>query len=244
MLDRGFNKGIGGFVTGAASVVWGLGRLMRDAKLRGLAVLPLGLAILIYVAIATGTVFLTPWLLGGLKPDDGWVWVWWFGVIVATLGLLVVAALLFTAIVELVGGPFYDKMATHLLDEQGIAWKDTTFLAGAIPDLVRALVLAVPALVCWALSFIPFVGFFFVAIGVLLVWFGLGAAAINPALQMTGHAPPQRNRWLLKYLWTTLGVGAVVAGSLFIPLFGMVSIPSAVIGATQLYIKTGDREPL
>lgn len=245
IIDRGFKTGIGGFLAGAASVFWGLRRMMQDSELRGLAVIPFGLTLLVYAGLLTAVFFVTPWLFEGLKPEGGYqLWLWWSAVVIAVIAMLALAAILFTAVVELVGGPFYDKMAVRLLDEQGIGWSDPGFVKGAVPDLLRSLVLAVPAFVCWALGFIPAIGLFFWAIGMLIAWFGLGASAINPALQMTGHQPGQRNRWFLRYLSTTLGVGAVIAASLFIPLLGIISIPAAVIGSTQLYLKTGDRTPM
>ncbi len=244
IVDRGFRRGLSGFFVGGGAVFWGLRRMLADGKLRGLAVIPLILTTLVYSLLSGGIIFLTPHLLERFKPDDWMVYLWWLMVVVLVLGLLALAAILFTAIVELVGGPFYDKMAAYMLDEVGIAWTDPGFVKGAVPDLVRGLVLAIPAALCWGLSLIPVVGVPFWVLGLLLAWFGLGSGALNPSLLMTGHTGAQRVKWFSRYLWITLGTGAVISLAMFVPFLGLVAIPSAVVGASRLYAKTEDRTPL
>ncbi|MEQ8273178.1 MAG: EI24 domain-containing protein [Deltaproteobacteria bacterium] len=244
LVDRGFRRGISGFFVGGGAVFWGLKRILGDSKLRGLAVIPLGLTTLVYTVLTGGIIYFTPRLLERFKPDDWMVYLWWLSVVILVLGLLALAAVLFTAIVELVGGPFYDKMAAYMLDEEHIAWKDPGFVKGAVPDLVRGLVLAVPAVVCWGLSLIPVVGIAFWIVGLLIAWFGLGSSALNSALLMTGHSGGQRVKWFLRYLWITLGTGAVISLSMFVPFLGLIAIPSAVVGASRLYAKTEDRTPV
>lgn len=244
IVERGFTRGLLGFFTGAACVFWGLRRLIGEPKLRSLAAVPLVLTAVVYALMGTGIVMLTPRVLARFRPEDWLVYLWWIVVVVVVVGLLALGAILFTAIVELIGGPFYDKMAAHQLGEHGISVQDPGFVAGAVPDLVRGLLLAVPAAVCWGIGLIPVIGVPFWVLGVVLAWFGLGSAAMNPSLLMTGHEAIPRTKWFLRYLPTTLGMGAVIALSMFIPFLGLVTIPSGVIGAAQLYATTANRDPL
>jgi uncharacterized protein involved in cysteine biosynthesis len=240
LVNGGLKRGLGGFVVGAYSVFWGLSRILRDKSLRKLATVPLLLTILLYgVMLALMFVFADDLLEKLWQRPEGWlVIVWWIVLalsLVATIGVLV---LLFAAIAEAVGGPFYDKMAVRVLSDHSISGREPGFIAGTVPDLFRSLLFLLPAGVCWLIGLIPVVGIPFVALGAVIAWIGFASAAINPALMVTGHTLGDRMRFVFRFFLSMAGIGAVVSLAMLVPFLGLAAIPASIVGATELYANT------
>jgi uncharacterized protein involved in cysteine biosynthesis len=221
-------------------VFWGLSRILRDRELRRLAVIPLLLTSILYAAMLALTVGFADDLLGRFwQRPEGWlVLLWWIVLlvsIVATLGMFV---LLFSVIVEAIGGPFFDKMAMRVLSDHSIPARDPGFFEGAIPNLFRSLLFLVPAAVCWLIGLIPGIGLPFVAVGALIAWIGFASAAINPALMVTGHTLGQRMRFVFRFFMAMAGLGAVVSFAMLVPFIGLAAIPASIVGATELFANT------
>ncbi|CAN0592244.1 unnamed protein product, partial [Laminaria digitata] len=137
---------IAGFFTGVGSVVWGLSRILGNARLRKLAVVPLLLTAALYFVLMALTVWKGPdvmqWVWGTLNLSREVWWqavLFWVLAVIGVVGLLVLLVLLFTTIAEAVGGPFYDKMAMQVLDEHGIGTREPGLIEGTVPDLIRSL---------------------------------------------------------------------------------------------------------
>lgn len=245
LIRRGLKPGLGGLFTGVGAVLWGLGRVLSDARLRRLALVPLFLTAVLYLVLLALTVWQGPavvdWIWGSLDwGREAW-WqaiLFWAAVVAGVLGLLVLLVLLFSSVAEAVGGPFYDRMASHVLGAHGIATREPGLIEGTVPDLIRSLLFMAPAAVCWLLGFIPVVGVAFWVIGGVVVWLGFASAAANPALSVTGNGLGARVSFVFRFFFTMLGVGGVVACAMLVPLLGLVAIPASIIGVTELYARS------
>lgn len=247
----GTQRGLKGLFSGALSVLWGFQKILRDPRLRTLAVIPLALTAATYLLMLGLTVYFSGEVLDLIwqKPSSAWlVWLWYVVMVVMITGAIAIFALLFNTVAELVGGPFFDKMALHVLETHGLPGTEPGLIEGTVPDLVRSLMFLLPALSCALLGLIPGVGVFFVVVGTAIGWIGLGSTAINPVLTLTRHNLSDRLQYTKKNAPTLLGMGAVIAGVLLIPLFGVVVIPAGTVGASELFSrarvaeKSGDPE--
>jgi len=240
ILDKGMRRGPLGFFSGVWAVPWGLGRILRDAKLKQLLVVPLLLTSVVYVIGAYLLIRYAPGVMDWLwhRPDGGWLEALWILALIALYVLAtVIAFLLFATVAEAVGGPFYDKMVKHVLASHGIASTEPSFWAGTIPDLVRSLVFLAFVLGCALLGLIPVIGVVFVVIGSILGWLGLAASATNSVLAMTGHSGGRRLGYLFSHFFPMLGLGAVMGLGMLVPGLAVVVIPAGLVGATELYAR-------
>jgi|GEM_PF-2094752 len=244
-VRRGLKPGIAGFFTGVGSVVWGLSRILGNARLRKLAVVPLLLTAALYFVLMALTVWKGPdvmqWVWGTLNLSREIWWqaaLFWVLAVIGVVGLLVLLVLLFTTIAEAVGGPFYDKMAMQVLDEHGIGTREPGLIEGTVPDLIRSLLFLIPAALCWVLGLIPVVGVAFWVLGGVVVWLGFASAAINPALIVTGSGLGARVGFVFRFFFTFLGIGGVVAVSMLVPIVGLITIPGSIVGASELFART------
>lgn len=233
-------RGATAFFVGVGTVLSGFGRIVRDRRLRGLAVTPVAITMVCYLLVAVTAGVFTPDLLDSIwaRPADGWmVWVWYVLVPIIFLALLVVVSLVFVSLAGVVAGPFYEKMVTVVLAEHGRTAEDVGLVKGTGYELVRAVVYVVPAVVCTLIGLVPGIGLPFVVAGTAIGWVGLASTALNPALIATGAPLGEQLRYPWRSMAAMLGVGAVVGLSLMVPLLGLISIPSAVVGTTDLYAK-------
>lgn len=236
--DRPLPAGATGVVLGFRAVVSGTNRVLTDRALRKLAIVPIIITVLLYLVLFGASIFYVDDLLDLLwaKPTEGWtVFVWYAAWAASLLAAMLVLFLLFATLVEAIGGPFYDKMVMHILKQNGIPCHEPGWIMGTVPDLFRALLLLGLTLVCSVLGIIPIIGLPFSIMGVLLVWFSLALGAINPVLLVTGRNLGSRFTYATRSFGTTMGVGATIALSLFVPLLGLISIPGAVVGVADLY---------
>lgn len=234
-------RGIGGFISGVASVPRGIGRVLSDAPLRKLALIPLLITAVLYVAAIVALVWWGADLLDWAwpKPSEGWLkWLWYVVLPLGVLLIVVVFALLFSTVAEAVGGPFYDKMAIRVLEGEGIPAKDPGLLGGTIPDILRSLLFVAAAVGFGVLSFIPVVGIPCAVVGTAIAWVGLAAAAVNPALLVTGYGIGGRLRFFLRSLGALAGMGLAIGVVLMVPLAGLIAIPGSVVGASALYARS------
>lgn len=245
LIRRGLQPGLSGVFVGAGAVVWGLIRILQDVQLRRLAVIPLVLTGVLYVAVTVALMLYAPDLAAWIWDSQAWTrehwWqagVYWLIVLIAVGAVFVVLLLLFTTVVEIIGGPFFDKMAVRILDGHHIESHEPGFIEGTIPDVIRSLLFVIPAGVCALLGFVPLVGIAFWGAGSIIAWLGLASAAFNPALLVTGYKLGGRVRFVFAHFFVSLGLGAVVGLSFLVPLLGLVSIPSALVGASELYARS------
>ncbi len=219
----------------------GARRIISDVELRRLAAVPLAIATVLYLAFASTIIYFSADILQLVwkRPDHGWlVAVWWILIPVVIVSLIIAMGLLFSTIVEVIGGPFFDRMAIRILEDHGIRAIDPGFVRGSLPDLLRSLIFLSTATTLWLLGLLPAVGLPFAALGMLVSNLGLASSAINPALTVTGVGVRARLRFAFDSFMAMAGMGTVIGFSLMVPLAGLVSIPCAVVGASELYART------
>ncbi len=245
LMKGGYKPGVFGVFRGAGAVLWGAGRLLKDGKLRSLAVVPVLLTAVLYILVMGLGFFFGPKVVDSLWNSQQWSHEGWLGaigywlvVVIALAAMMVLLILLFSTIAEAVGGPFYDKLAVRILDAHGIANQEPGFIEGMVPDLIRSLVFLGGVIVLAVFGWIPVVGVPFFVASAGLAWLGLAASAVNPALLVTGVKMGGRIRFVFRYFFTSLGMGAVIGLSLMVPFLGLVVIPSAIVGASELFATT------
>ena len=236
-------SGVRGFFVGVGAVLKGLSRLIREKSLRGLAITPLLISVVVYGLALVFAGFYVDDLVAELwtKPESGYMlYVWYVLVPVVYLALVVVLALMFVSFAGVVSGPFYEKMVTQVLASHGIESADPGIIKGSVYEISRSLVFVVPAVLCAMLGLIPVLGIPFIVVGTLIGWVGLASMAMNPTLVATKHSLRQQVRYPVQSLAVMLGIGTVLGVSLMVPVLGLVVLPAAVIGAADLY---GGRAP-
>lgn len=229
---------MGGFLRGARDVGAGFGVLLRERKQRRRAIVPVLLTIVVYAGALAGVLWgAEPALqLVWQEPSVGWTWErvgwiaarWGLG-----LGLFVGLCFLFTAVLEIVAGPFFDRMAQVELERRGVPRGDPGLWDGTVLEAVRAVVMALPLIGFAVLALIPVVTVFAGALGAAWGWFALGAGAANPSLVQTGRPMRARLAFARANAGWVLGLGAVVGLCLLIPVLGWFALPAAVIGAAR-----------
>lgn len=231
--------GVRGFFGGAQAVFVGLGRLIRQKDLRKLAVTPLLITVVTYLVVVVCAAFFTDDLLDAVwqKPTDWLVYIWYAVVPIIFIAVLAALVLLFVSIAGVISGPFYEAMVTRILKEHSISVKDAGLVKGAVYEISRSMVFLVPTLVCAVIGLIPVVGIPFVIVGTTIGWLGLASMAVNPALVATGNGMGDQISFVFKSVMPMIGVGMILGLSLLVPVLGLLSIPSAVIGVTELYAK-------
>ena len=227
-----------GFFAGVTAVFSGLRLILGDSSLRKLTIIPIVLTGVLYGLFVVSLVTFSDDLLGWLwaPPDSSWlIWLWRLAWVAGMLTLFLIAALLFSTVGEAVGGPFYEQMAIRILSRHGVSVAPAGFVDGTILDVLRSLIFVIPAAFFAILGLIPGLGLPFALLAAGLAWLGFGSGAVNPALLVTGHRFGARLSYVRQHYSTVLGLGAVVAVSLAIPLLPLLSIPCSIAGATDLY---------
>ena len=227
-----------GFMAGVRAVLIGATMVLTDPEIRKLTAIPIALTALLYALLIAGVLTFSDEVLGSLwaRPDSAWlIPVWYVALVAGILALFLIAALLFSTVGEAVGGPFYERIATRILERYGHPVEQPGFVDGTILDIVRSLMFVVPAGFFALLGALPAVGLPFAVLGGTLAWLGFGATAMNPALLVTGHRFGARLSYVRRHFFTILGLGGVVAFSMAVPFLPLLSIPCSIAGAADLY---------
>lgn len=238
---RTLGSGLGGFASGVGAVFAGLSRLLRESRMRRLALVPMAMSVVAYLGAIVSLAIFSDDILGlaWAQPAEGWLlYAWYVLVPIVFLAATVVLLLLFLTVANLVAGPFWEKMALLVLKDYGVPAKDAGLVKGTVFELVRGLCFFFPAVICALIGFIPVVGLPFTIMGTAAVWLGFASWAINPTLIATGHSLKQQLGYVFVSPMVMAGVGTVIGLSLLVPVLGLVSLPSAMIGVTELYAKT------
>ena len=230
-----------GFIAGVTAVLSGARLVLADPELRRLTAIPIALTGVLYVALVAAVLLFSDDALGWVwpRPESAWlIPVWYLAWAAGMLSLFLISALLFTTVAEVVGGPFYERMANLILSRHGRSVVQPTFVDGTILDVVRSLLFVIPAACFALLGLLPGVGLPFTLLGGFMAWLGFGASAINPALLVSGHRFGARLSYVRQNMSTVVGFGGVVALSFSIPLLPLLAIPCSIAGATDLYGRT------
>jgi uncharacterized protein involved in cysteine biosynthesis len=232
--------GIRGLFAGALSPFGGLIRILRDRDIRRLALVPLVLTSILYSVLAVLIVYHAREWLAFIwpRPIAGiLLWVWYVLLPLFVLALFIALGLVFSTVVEIIGGPFFDRMAIRILKAHGLDAEDPGFVRGGLPDLLRSLLFLTVTLVCWLIGLLPGLGLPFSLAAMVISSLGLASSAINPALMVSGVPLGERIRFVFRSFLAMAGMGAVLGASMIVPFLGLVSIPCAVVGAAELYAK-------
>lgn len=233
--------GVGGFFAGALSVFRGLRRLAEDRALRRLAVVPVLVTAVLYLLAACAALLYVKDLLAMIwaRPSSGaGLLIWNLLLPVVLLCLFAVMALLFTTVADLIGGPFYDRMAIRVLREHQISADDPGFLRGTAVSVAGGLAYLAAAATCGLLSLLPGVGPVFFVAGAVVAALGFATSALGPTLGSTGVPFRTRLTYFRSSFSSMVGIGAVIGAALLVlPLLGLVFIPAGVIGAAELYAR-------
>ncbi len=222
-------------------------KLIRQPELRVFVIAPIIVSLLIYCIVGYFSISyfgpVTNYLMGFL-PD--WEWLIWLIQSVLFISLLLIAALTFTLITNLLAAPFLSLLAEKtecFVTGQPISTEDgwIAILKSIHTSLgreIRKLLYYLPRLLLvFILTFIPAVNAFSP-----LLWFLFGAWMMSvqyldypiDANQLKFTALKQH---LDNHRAPTLAFGAVITIMLTIPLFSIIVIPAAVAGATAFWVK-------
>lgn len=219
---------------------------MADRQLRRLTVSPVLLTAVIYtVALALG-IFTADDVLARFwaQPAEGWlVFVWWTAAVLVGAILVLLLVLTFLAVTMVIAGPFYERMAELILDQHRVPRTQTSFVRSAARELAWSITFAIPAVIFGVLALIPGVGIAFAVLSLLVAGFGLATTAVGPALSATGKTYGDRLRFTGSSLPLLAGVAVVMSAGVFVPILGLIMIPSAVVGTTGLLARSGRLGP-
>jgi uncharacterized protein involved in cysteine biosynthesis len=230
-------SGAAGLVGGAWAVAWGLRQLGIDRELRRLALIPLALTLVVYLALGGLVLAFGDDLVATLWPrpaEGGTLLVWYATVGLAMLVLGAVSLLFFGAVVDTLGAPFFDAMAIRVLARRGVSTREPGLLETMLPDLVRSSLFALAGLVLGALALLPGMGLVALSLGAAVSALGRASSAFNPALLVTDHDLKARLAFLRAYPAAALGLGGATMLLLLVPLVGIVAVPSSIVGASAL----------
>ena len=232
--------------SGARYVLKGF-RLITRPGVKRYVVIPLLINTLLFASvIGFGSVRLGA-LIERFIPA-GWEWLSW---IVWPVFLLIVLALVFfgfTALANLVGAPFNGLLAAaveaHLtghridnLNQRGMVREALTVMASEVQKLAY---IAVRALPCLILFLIPGV-----QVAAPFLWFLFGAWMLafeyaDYPMANHGLSFKQQRKTLASKRALTLGFGAAVMLLALVPLLNFLVMPTAVAGATALWVERLD----
>ncbi len=232
-------RGVTGFGAGVRAGIQGFSILLSDAQQGRRALIPVGLTLVLYVFAFAGTL----WTAGPLlevvwsAPEEGrgWALLGWQAVrLLVGLGIFVALCLLFTALLEIVAGPFFDAIAHQELKAAGLEVQNTGLWDGTVLEALRAILMVLPLLLFAGLALFPALTPVATLAGGIWAALGFGAGALNPSLVACGLTMHQRLGLLACRASVFLGLGAVVLSSLLVPVVGWLALPGAVAGGARL----------
>lgn len=178
----------------------------------------------------------TSWLPDAIAGVGGWV-VW----LVVIAALLFGAFVVFVSVAGIVAGPF-NEMLSEAVEEQVTGRKGPAFSFGTFATslargighgLKRVIVALLGALLLFALGFVPVIGT--IAAMILGGYFTSRGAAYDcydAILSRREMAYDAKIAYLAARRGRTLGLGAAVAGMLFVPVLNLLALGVGAVGAT------------
>jgi len=231
-------------VLGVHDVGRGLAVLRAHPGLWRWVIAPAVVTLVLVVAAVFG-------IIHAVDPVAGWVAAHlpgWLASVASTLvSVLVVIALVFaalfafTSVAAMIAGPFCEMLSERveaaMTGQPPPAFSLGEFAHGALLGVahgIRRLISALIGLcVVFALGFVPVIGT--VAALVVGVWWAASAAAYDcydAVLARRSMAYRDKLAFLARHRGRTLGLGAAVAGMLFVPGLNLVALGLGAAGAT------------
>lgn len=168
----------------------------------------------------------------------------WLVLILVFSLVLILYALVFSLIAEVLGAPFYEEIGMRIDKKKGVSvverpWYKEVWFA-VTQESRKLVVLVLVSLVIFVLQFAPVVGqLLSMVLGFGLLVITAGADAVGPALARRGLMLRDRRKWVLGHLRPVLGLGIAKALGLVVPAFNIVVLPMASAGGTLLVQKYG-----
>lgn len=234
-------------VTGFKYPFKGLKFILQNKKLWNLAIIPVIINILLFSIFFYFTITSFSGWLASILSSVWYLQVLYYLILVISVVLLfVIIIYLFTAVTNLIAGPFNDvlsektEMIVSKSKEEKFSFKffvfDIFITVGQETKKISLFVFIQIGL--FFLNFIPVLG------NILFTFFSLIMTAWLLAFEFIDY-PLARKHWdffqkkqfiLSKNKFFTLGFGLAVAVLLFIPFLNLVLIPCCVVGGTLLYL--------
>lgn len=235
-------QGVSGFANGVRAVFSGLRAILGDGALQRLTILPLMITTVLYVAIFAAGYMLSDDVLALLwaRPEEGAMLILWYVVqVVVLIAFVAILIVSFVGAANVVAGPFYERLADRILEAHRVPRKPAPLVLNILREIAWSLTFTIPAAICGLLSLLPGVGIGFAVVAAMVAGLGLAGAAIGPALSATGRGYFERLGFFRRGFGMLAGVALVMSVAIFVPLLGLIAIPSAIVGITEVLAKNG-----
>ena len=227
---------------GAAAVLSGLRALARERVWWPRLVVPVAIALVVYVL----TIGLAAWNASALvarlwpEPEGGALRVVWsVTVVLAVVAVVFVALMSFVLVTTTLSGPVYERMAEDVLRAAGRTVAPTPILAQVLHDVATSAIVGGVGIVLFVGGLLPGVGLVLGALAVAWTWLGAAYAAASPAMTLVGLGVGARLRTCLRAAPFFVGAGGVIAVLALVPLLSLVVMPAAVLGLTRALAARG-----
>lgn len=232
-----------GFGCGCRASVDGFFFMCRHPSLWTYGVWPVLLNIAVAFLVWLGAFLLGQWLVGwateglgdGLWDRCLW-WIYFFGMLLLTLGVAFVSYLvLMSVFCSFAFSRLARRVELHLgAKEEELS--EVSTLSSIVDALRASLKLVVVNLLLLVLHVVPGVGSLAaVSIGLYIDAFILGSEFLGFPLELRGKRWLERQEFAKTWRGATLGVGAVVTGLMLIPVVGAVFQTTSVVGAVLVH---------
>lgn len=221
-------------LSGPGCLIEGYRLLLRPA-MRGYAIGPL-LGNIVLIAIALALCWLTiDWAVATWLPAS-WGWLTWLLLPLAILALLWVFMIGFTALANLLLGPFLDRLAAAARVQRGLAaiedQKPVGWTASIKQELRRWGYLALCLLGVFVVGWIPVVQVLTAPLALLVsAWF-LAIESSSHAFAIRGQGFADQLVMLRRHRGSALAFGLAASGALLVPVLNLLLVPAAVVGMT------------
>ncbi len=243
----GIFGGVRGFVSGFLSIWQAFRFILRNPVLHKYVVFPLIINIVVFVGIVYWGFDVFEQLMGQyFSAQDVWYWqiVAVVVKIVATLVSTVVVFFTFTVVGNLIAAPFNDLLSERteqlitgrLNDEPFSLSQIGKDLWRVMKDEFRKMAIFVTLMVILlAINFLPGIGSIIYAVcSIILTVFFLIVEYTGYVFSRKHLGFAEQRRFIADNRMGTLGFGLAVMCMLFIPFVQLLTIPLAVVAATQL----------
>ena len=229
------------FFNGFHHLILGVRTIFQTKSIVRVVVPPVVLNVLIFVGIAWILVRLASnWADAVLGAE------WWYAVILSLLISLVILAVVvavfmvaFVAITNIIGAPFYDKLADNLMKTGG-GTVERTLAADVVysvkTEIKKIVLFALIQLGLAFLNALPILGSsVYLVFWFLVTAFFLGHSYLDFALGRTRRTFRQSLSWSARHFPETVGFGCAIFIAFLVPILNAFMVPAAVAGGVLLY---------
>ncbi|MBI2378531.1 MAG: EI24 domain-containing protein [Deltaproteobacteria bacterium] len=209
--------------------------LFGDSKLRGLAALPVLVTLLAYGAALAAAILSVDDLVAFLwaKPEGTMVYLWYLVVALTFFAELLIMRSAFFAIVGVVAGPLYERLAESVLSARAIETSSPSIADGLASSALRLALFALPAFCFGLMSLVPGLGIVFLPFSLFFSALAFAAEVLDPPLALLGMSVKERLSYVLRNLTAVVGLGIVLSLAIYVPFAVLVAVPSAIVGLSR-----------